>query len=298
MTKPLSSLRRRLDRLVHFDDLSFVKSGIRVSSEDILSQLESKGGTELYLNRYPESYIKNALEEEGILEKIRSLNLGSLIFKMNTSDPFHQQLYIYFNQECPSNLIAQIILSEGMFKPNQSFVKSVEMERLDMLIIEWLCLQNPLEKFLPEKPRLPGQDYPGLGIGRLALNLIQRVARSLKKDGVLNYPQYYHNAALYSEIFKFFNPEFHGNLFAIKKATDKIPLVEAAWIVFTGCLRDCRTKRRFRWKAEEMIAPISKKMKVYFASQEYDRIITGSAEKHSFYVDFVMWNRIKSEYLQ
>lgn len=293
MTKPEKNLRKRLERLVHFDEVFPQKLNIHLTTEEITNQLLHKTGYDMYLNEYTKEEIKEVLIREGIWGKIMEQGFKNLIIEMDTSDPYHQRLCLYFDKVSQSNLLAQIILSTGTFTPKKDFLKSVKVGKMNMLIIEWLCLQNPLKNFTSDKPRLPGQDYPGLGVGRMAVELIKKVALNLEKDGVLNYPQYYHNAVMYSEIFRFYNPEIYGKMLAIKELLKNFSIAESAWIVYSACIIDKIKRTRFIWRPEEMILPLSQTLKNYFSSSEYDEKVSEAISKSEFSIDFKRYEKIK-----
>lgn len=294
MRKPERNLRKRLERLVHFDEIFPQKLKINVTSEEITDQLVFKTGYDLYLNTYTREEIKEALIKSGIWERVSEQGFKNLLLEMDTRDPYHQRLCLYFDRISQSNLLAQIILSTGTFTPRKNFLSSVKIDRMNMLIIEWLCLQNPLKQFTPEKPKLPGQDYPGLGIGRITVELIKRVALNLEMDGILNYPQYYHNAVMYSEIFKFYNPEVYGRTLAIKELLKNYSFADSAWIVYLGCIKDESTGKKFEWKAEEMILPLSEKVQKYFSSEEYDKLVNEAIARSKFSVNLKKYEKIKN----
>lgn len=293
MTKPEKNLKRRLERLVHFNEVFPDRLKLDLTTEEITNQLLYKTGYDLYLNAFTRDEIKEALISSGIWEKIREQGFEKLLLEMDTTDPYHQRLCLYFDKVSQTNLLAQIILSTGTFVPRNNFLKTVRVEKMNMLIIEWLCLQNPLKKFTPEKPRLPGQDYPGLGVGRITVELIKRVALNLKLDGVLNYPQYYHNAVMYSEIFRFYNPEVYGKMLAIKKVLKDFSFADSSWIVHSGCVIDKINRRKFIWKSEEMLLPLSNALQNYFSSSEYNNIVEKIINRSKFSVDFKRYEKIK-----
>lgn len=295
MKKPERKLRKRLERLVHFDEVFPQKLSLNLTADEITNQLIYKTGYDLYLNKYTKEDIKHTLVRAGIWDKIRKEGFKKLMLEMDTRDPYHQRLCLYFDEVSPKNMLAQIILSTGTFVPRKNFVESIKIEKMNMLIIEWLCLQNPLKKFTDEKPQLPGQDFPGLGVGRRIVEVIKGVAEDLNMDGILNYPQYYHNAVMYSEIFRFYNPVIYGRMLAIKQLLSKVTLAESAWIVHLGCIIDENTGKRFEWKAEEMILPISKTLVDYFSSEGYNRIVKKTIEGSKFSVDTRRYEKLKDK---
>ncbi len=293
MAKPEKNLKKRLERLVHFDEVFPQKLKLDLTSEEITEQLLYKRGYDLYLNAYTKEEIKEALISSGIWGKVKEQGFKNLLLEMDTSDPYHQRLCLYFDKVSQSNMLAQIILSTGTFTSRKDFLKSIKLEKMNMLIIEWLCLQNPLKKFTPDKPRLPGQDHPGLGVGRAAVDLIRRVALNLGMDGILNYPQYYHNAVMYSEIFRFYNPEAYGRMLAIRELLKDFSLAESAWIVHSGCVIDRIRREKFVWKAEEMILPLSEMLKNYFSSSEYNDKVHEAIAQSEFSIDIKRYQKIK-----
>ncbi len=293
MTKPQKNLKKRLARLVHFDEVFPQKLKLDLTPEEITEQLLYKRGYDLYLNTYTKDEIKEALINSGIWGKIKEQGFKNLLLEMDTSDPYHQRLCLYFDKVNQSNMLAQIILSTGTFTPRKDFLKSVKVEKMNMLIIEWLCLQNPLKKFTHDKPQLPGQDHPGLGVGMATVDLIRKVAINLGMDGILNYPQYYHNAVMYSEIFRFYNPEAYGRMLTIKELLKDFSFTESAWIVHSGCIIDRGRRERFIWKSEEMILPLSEILKNYFSSPEYNDKVRDVITRSKFSVDIKRYQEIK-----
>ena len=83
---------------------------------------------------------------------------------------------------------------------------------MEMTVIEWMCMQNPLKEFDVEvRPQLPGQKHRGLGAGRKVGPMLVHLANIKGRDGLLNFPEYFHNAIIYEmQGFRFINPAFQG----------------------------------------------------------------------------------------
>lgn len=121
-------------------------------------------------------------------------------------------------------------------------------KRLQMLVIEWLRLQNPRQSFGERMP-LPGQMHPGLGLGSEIDSVLVGLATDSHRDGILNLPEHWYNAYMYtksSKPYKFMNPAFQGFFQSICDALEDdirargLPTV--AWAIFRGLLR-CRPIR-------------------------------------------------------
>jgi hypothetical protein len=76
----------------------------------------------------------------------------------------------------------------------------------NVLQVEWLLLQNPQQSFSPERPPLPGQVHPGLGIGDRLMEILIIMTRRVRLEGIVNKPHYFHTAFMFSKEFIFTNP--------------------------------------------------------------------------------------------
>jgi hypothetical protein len=111
------------------------------------------------------------------------------------------------------------------------------------------------------------------------------LARITRKDGVLVFPAYFHNALLFSRFFFFLNPEKFAEIQAIEKAFPKIPFKHMAWIVHLNCLK-FDNGQTYEWKAEEQVYPIRKEIRDYFESKAYKRKLIQTLKNLRFSIDW------------
>jgi hypothetical protein len=95
---------------------------------------------------------------------------------------------------------------------------------LDTLFIEWLTLRDPRVPFATNKPRLPGQDAPGLGLGAQAMVLIRALAKRANLDAVSLVPSHFHVAWMVRDQFFFLDPTREGRFRAVIDGTQRQPL--------------------------------------------------------------------------
>ncbi|MDT8272856.1 MAG: hypothetical protein RRA35_06660 [Desulfomonilia bacterium] len=172
-----------------------------------------------------------------------------------------------------------------------------------MLLIEWLSLQDPRSTFSVEKPRLPGQEYPGLGGLKNMQALLFRFARSASKDAIVDIPEYYHAAVIYSRLYQdiysrrysFFSPVDAGNFQAMMRDLNDKPLADVSFAVAFDCLVDTKTGKKVQWKPSDQIYPISKTLKQYFVNEQYTDIVAKTAEKASYSIDWKKFEQVRTQ---
>lgn len=273
------------------EEISFMDSESIISESELMRQLNEKKGYSLYLGVFTKDEVEKVLHRSHIWHELILKGFTDLILDINTDDAHRHILRVYFDKQDKAHMLIEIILSDSIFKPKVKYLPSFNYSTYNMMIIEWLVLQNPVSQFSPEKPQLPDQQYPGLGIARLVSNMLVEVASYLQKDGILNFPQYYHNAVIYSEIFKFYNPYMHGILKALEKSFSRYSLAQASFAVSLGCVKNLRDGDYFKWKAEELILPLSLNLRQYFESKEYENIFRNTMKEYSFDIDMVLYRK-------
>ncbi len=269
--------------------LSFEDTDIIISESELMRQLNEKKGYSLYLGVFTKEEVRKVLKSSHVWRELTLKGFVNLILDINTDDPRRHILRVYFDSMDKAHMLIEIILSESIFKPKILHIPSFKYGTYNMTVIEWLVLQNPVSQFTKERPKLPDQQYPGLGIARQVGDMLVNVSRYLQKDGILNFPQYYHNAVIYSELFKFYNPYMQGILKALEKSLSKYPLAESAFAVSIGCVKNLKDGSYFKWKAEELILPISAELTRYFESKEYENISNNTMKEYSFDIDWVLY---------
>jgi hypothetical protein len=153
---------------------------------------------------------------------------------------------------------------------------------LSFLVVRWVSLQDPLGRFAPDKPRLPGQRYPGLGLGRVVFERLLAWATAWGKDGLLNLPEYFHNAVFYSAMFRFLAPARQGRFEALRRDLAGLHVAEASAAVEAGRVREQPGNRSLRWEPGEMAAPIAAGLRDYLDSEEYAKAVAAASAAVSY----------------
>jgi hypothetical protein len=261
-----------------------------IGEKDILSGLVKDKSTSLFLGRYSIAEVAAVLGKRNFFKEARKRNLWPLAFNLDSSDYPVQRYQIFLEEAKPEKLIVDLKIREGRLRPRDHLRLPASFYTFEFLILEWLTLQSPLLKFSPQRPPLPGQDYPGLGLGKKVVDVFVYLARLTQKDGLLAFPAYFHNALLFTRYFQFLNPEKHGEVLAVRKSLSDIPFKHLAWMVYLNCLRE-EDGRTYEWRAEEQIYPLNKSLKEYLENRAYKQKVKQVLNSRHFTIDWACYER-------
>jgi len=227
---------------------------------------------ELFLGRYTKEKVVELLTKAGIIDVINKKGYTDILFTIHRDDAFTSRLFVNFDRPAKETRLIELILKETSFRPKKIFVDGFDLESLTILMIEWLALQDPKRGFSQERPRLPGQVYPGLGVLRKIQDFLYKLASVSGKDAIMDIPEYYHSAFIYSHVYSFYSPSESGRLQAMVRDLDNFPLADVSYAVSFGCLLNENTGKYEQWKPSEQIYPISDKLIEYVNHSEYNKI--------------------------
>jgi hypothetical protein len=223
----------------------------------------------------------------GRLQAFFELGLGHYRIHIDAGNPDAQELKLFpvisdpsvYRSGIDTEPIAEVILREAMLSPAEHFLKNAETR--PYLVIQWICLQNPLATFDPAD-LLPGQRYPGLGVGQKVLKVLDALIHTLHLEGIVNRPEFLHAAIIYSKVFQFVSPEAQGRLQALRRDLAALDLWQIAWASEKGHILEDGSRTRFGWYQSEQIWTASDDMVRYFESDTY-KIQVREAEKKATY---------------
>ena len=268
-----------------------------IGERDILSDLTEEKASSLFLGRFSLPEVLAVLGKRNLFKEAQNRQLWPLAFHLDSSSYPVQRLQIFLKEKDPEKLIVDLKIREGSLTPKGYLHLPAAFYDYDFLILEWLTLQNPLIEFSEKRPPLPGQQHPGLGLRKKVVDIFVYLARITRKDGLLAFPAFFHNALLFSRFFYFLNPEKLAEILAIEKSFPKIPFKHLAWIVYLNCLK-WDDGKIYEWKAEEQVYPIHKVLKGYFDSREYKRKVKRGSKKADFTIDWIGYERKLDELIK
>jgi len=279
--------------LKYFEKLLFDDYDLLPSADDMDDLFENSHQAHLFLDYYSSEDILERLEHYGVLPKLKQKGFDKILVTMDLSDEDRQQIQLFDHTPSPDNLLGELALHPGIFKTESRYAGGLRGHRFHMLYIQWLCLQHPRNTFTAQRPALPGQQFPGLKVGREVMRMMIALAEKFKMDGILNVPEFPHAAVLYSRRFRFLNPRSEGILKAFQRDMVDRTLAQASWGITTGCVKDIATNEAQSWFKEEQVLPLSRKWKQHFDDPRYERKVNEVLHQHQFVFDEERWDEIK-----
>ncbi len=241
------------------------RRALALTEQEIFGQLGKPVESEtLFLWRYPREQVWQWLGEAGIVGRLAELGYHRPSLSLRMEGGVHRLKVEEVGEVAP--LIDLRLTEESQVG---LLAEKLPRDTLAFLVIQWLSLQDVRGAFTAARPQLPGQDYPGLGVGRKLLSLLTRVAGELGKDGLVGYPQYYHNAVFYSDFFILVDAHQQGIFLALRRDLGKLKLVEASRAVADRRIVETRSGERLLWRPGEMIFPLTGRLKAYYGGREY-----------------------------
>ncbi len=250
-----------------------------------LKQTEIEGAAShdgsLFLGRFSLEALRLELEAAGILAALAQRGYPELEVRTETEAGEHRLLV--FPRDGVVSLL-DLRLAEASALVEEPLAREKGLDVLSFLAVHWLSLQHPLAHFTAERSRLPGQAYPSLKLGRLLMARVVAWAEAWGKDGLVNFPEYFHNALFYSEIFRFLSPIRQGRFEALARDLAPLGVARASWALEEGRVVEEPGGRPAAWEPAEMAAPLTQRLKAYLASPEYRREAAGVREALRFRV--------------
>ncbi|MCB1146708.1 MAG: hypothetical protein KDK41_07495 [Leptospiraceae bacterium] len=232
-----------------------------------------------FLGLFNREELEDALNQSGLLPGLVKKGFTDFTIDIQTEIESDHRLIITDNESSEQLIFMRLHL--GAYSASELFAP---LERMRLLFIDWLLLQNPKAK-ASRKPLFPGQKFPGNGlfpeVKKFMLMLIERG----KLDGAANLPEFFHDAVLFADKFQFLNPESQGIFEALLRDLGKIGLRKLSSCIHDNLVLQKESGKEaemFNFKPGEMVVGNSTELKVYLSSPKYRQIANKTRDKFSF----------------
>ena len=253
-----------------------VSAPLALEASDLASV--GSGPTARFLGRFALPALCAELDQAGVLPALRTRGYDPVV-RVEVGESEHRLLVTASDGR---ELLIDLRMSEEALPVSEPALRARGIEVLSVLAVEWLSLQDPRAVFTRERPRLPGQAHPGLGLGRQLYSRVLGWAAGWGKDGLVNVPAYFHNAKFYAPPFAFLDPAEQGRFEALRRDLASVPVAEASAALEAGRVVDAATGEPVTWSPGAMLAALSPPVREYLASPEYAGAAAAARDAHRF----------------
>jgi hypothetical protein len=264
---------RRLGRDLRFAETVDDGLPFSLNEDDLAALMPGHERKARFLGYFSRHGVELLLERAGVLPQLRSRGFRTLRLELDTREGPGHTLRV-LSEDAPRELLVEI-------RADRSRAAVAGME---VISVEWLLLQNPREPFSPRRPRLPGQQHPGLGLLRDFMGWLVVVCEAHQLDGVFFVAAHYHVAMQSRRLVRPLQPEDEARLAAMARALEGVPLQEATTLVEEGRLVDAATGRSAEWRPVPTVLPVSERLQALVSGPEYEEAVAAAAPSFDYRV--------------
>lgn len=240
----------------------------KLSEDDLAGILPGVPRRTRFLSYFSRYGVELLLERFGILDQLRMRGFEHPGVEVDLSHPVGQTVRINGGPDCDNVLLMELRVNRD----------SRLIPGFELLVIEWLLLQNPRAEFGPYRRPLPGQQHPGLGMLKEVFGWLVMVAEVLELDGIGYVPSNYHVAAQSRRLVAFVEPRHEAWMQALEDLLGHLPLAEATRKVAEGKVIIEATGEPLQWQGYAMVLPVSERLKARVSGEAYDRAVAEALE--------------------
>ena len=242
-----------------------------LSEEDLVGLGPGPARPSRFLGYFSRHGVELLLERAGVLPQLRARGFRTLRVELDTREGPGQTLRI-LSEDRPGELLVELRADRS-----RSAVPGMEV-----ISVEWLLLQNPREPFSERRPRLPGQQHPGLGLLRDFMGWLVVVGEAHGLDGVFFVAAHYHVAMQSRRLVRPLHPADEARLRAIAKALEGVPLPAGTSAVEEGLVVDAVTGQPATWEPVATVLPVSKRLLARVSGPEYEAAVADEGTRFAY----------------
>lgn len=233
-----------------------------LTEEDLVGLAPGASAAPHFLGYFSRHAVELLLERSGILAQMRSRGFRRLRVELDNRDGPGHTVRVVSEGE-PEN-----VLMELRAERRRGVVPDMEV-----IALEWLLLQNPLAEFSPDRPRLPGQHHPGLGLLSDIMGWLLVVCEQHGLDGVSFTAAHYHIAAQSRRLVKPLRPADEARMRALAEVLESLSLAEATRAVADGRVSDASSGTPVPWTPVSTLLPVSERARDLVSGLDYERAV-------------------------
>ncbi|UCF67873.1 MAG: histone deacetylase [Acidobacteriota bacterium] len=230
-----------------------------LSEQEVLGEVGAGRRQSRLLDYYSPHGVELALEQLGFLDRIRARGFDTPTLDFELDHPAGQTVRLFGDAR------RKTLLGELRVRRDKR-----QLPGHELLSVEWLLLQNPRASFTAERPRLPGQRHPGLGLLHDTASLLLLVCDRLRLDGIVFTPSHYHLAVQSERLLRFLHPDDQARFEALRGALEPLSLEQAARALEQRRVRETDTGHSVRWEPRPMVMPASERLRARMEGEDYE----------------------------
>jgi hypothetical protein len=221
--------------------VSRLTGGFDLTAEEVLEELgypQARGFR--LLGFYTVEGVEYALSRYGTFSHLRRLGYEGFRVDLDRHEP-GDRLRVFAQFEGKELLLIECVLERLTLGEKRA------------LYVHWLTLRDPRGHFSDDRPDLPGQEQPGLGLAPEAGQLLEQAAARVGLDGIAFRPAWLHMAHAASHAgLRFLDSARQGRHEALLRDLNDLTLREASMAVSEG--RVALNGERYEWEADLMVS--------------------------------------------
>jgi len=241
-----------------------------LTAEDLGGLMAGPARPPRFLGYFSRHGVELVLERAGVLAQLRARGFRTLRVDLEGRDGEGRTLRI-LSEDRRGELLVELRAERS-----RSAVAGMEV-----VAVDWLLLQNPRETFSPKRPRLPGQQHPGLGLLRDFMGWLVVVCETHGLDGVFFVAAHYHIAMQSRRVVRPLHPADEARLRAMAAALQGVPLSEATSAVEEGRLVSA-AGRPAEWRPVATVLPVSERLQALVGGPEYEEAVGRETERLAY----------------
>jgi len=228
----------------------------------------------MVFGKFSRDEIIQIMEEAELLQIIRERGYPDYKIEINIFSDLDNRIFIKTSDD---KVLVHMRLKYSDFNLKKT------SDRFRMVYIDWLLTQNV--RFLPgtyKKQLFFGQEYPGLGIFVEITKFIQILTKRLGAHGVFNIPEYFHDAVLFRDKFRYIDPSKEGQFRALLSMGRKYRIRELSEAIHSQKLEWLDKREPFQWFYGEMLTAIDPYLENTVFDETYYGIVSQVKESSKF----------------
>lgn len=239
------------------------------------------------MQRYDAAALRAMFAESGTLARLERKGFTDLEVEIDDGGRALPHTLLTGRKAGARHVLLDAILGEAVADPEVFARTGYAMPRpIELLVVHWLREEDPTAAFAADRPALPLQHHPGLGILRSAFRVVVRIARELGKDGVASCPKFFHDAVIFqhSRLFLFLAGEEQGRFEALVRDLRSLSLGEASLAILEGVVR-AADGSIVQWNPGFLVYPLSPDVTGFLHAPAYTEEVARALAGHRFSID-------------